>query len=305
MNKNVVFFHNDLDGIMSALFLSLSLNKEMIYIPAKHGGNTDKLIDRYYENKYKIYIVDFAPSKYATFNIDHHPSNSDQFASLDKSKYLYNHTAPSCAGLIVRNFGLSDYKEIAEAVDKVDSFNYETVEDALATHYDYIFSNLMLNDKNIDYCMKRALKILKTIKSENFFKRTCEILFGKKLIEQEIAKIQKINSDTLKVLDDVVYENFVFLKYEPGHNLNKNLAYKKRYDGVITEQKDESKQLYHHAFVLNNFKHEKFKNADVSVICKQFPGGGGHRMASGFSTKEPLTFDQFKRLVEQVLEQIS
>lgn len=305
MNKNVVFFHNDLDGIMSALFLSLALNKEMNYIPVRHGIKFQKLIERYSENNYKVYIVDFAPNKLATFNADHHSSNSDRFENLEKGTYLYNQTAPSCAGLIIRNFGLTDYKEIAFLVDKVDSFNYDSADEAIAIHYDFIFSELLLKNENVDYCMKKSLKILKTIKSEDFFKRACEIIFGKKAIDNEIEKIRKSNVETYKVLDDVVYRNFVFLKSSEEQPLNRSLAYKKGYDGVVTEQKDERKDVYHHAFVLNNFKKEKFKNADVSVICKQYPGGGGHRMASGFSTKEPLSLADFHNLVDQLLEQIS
>jgi nanoRNase/pAp phosphatase (c-di-AMP/oligoRNAs hydrolase) len=305
MVRNVVFFHNDLDGIMSALFLSIALNKEMIYIPAKHGINIQKLIERYSESNYNIYIVDYTPNKLATLSIDHHPSNLEYFNSLDKSKYLFNPSAPSCAGLIVRNFGLAEYKEIAALVDMVDSFDYKSVNEAAATHYDFIFSELILKDENVDYCMKRALKILKTFKSEEYFKRSCEIIFGKKAIESEILKIQKINAETYKVLDDIVYKNFVFLKSNEHQTLNGNLAYKKGYDGVFTEQKIEDKEVYHHALVVNKFKEEKFKNVDVSAICKKFPGGGGHRMAAGFSTSEPVSLEQFKDIIDQVLEQIS
>jgi oligoribonuclease NrnB/cAMP/cGMP phosphodiesterase (DHH superfamily) len=303
MKKEVMFFHNDLDGVMSALFLSMALNKEMIYIPAKHGSNFQKIVERYSENNYNIYIVDFTPNKLATFNADHHSSNADFFKTPDSKKSIFDSSAPSCAGLIAKKFAITNYDEIINIVDKVDSFSYDTPEDAAKVRYDFVFSKLILKSNNIDYCMKKALKILKTTNNEDFFKRASELIFGKMEIQKEINYITSVNAKTNKVLEDTTYENFVFLRSTSHEELNRNLAYLKGYDGVLSEYMVNDK--FHYALVLNKFKGDKFANADASKICQQYTGGGGHKMAAGFSTAEALTVDDFQRIVNQVLRQIA
>ena len=283
MNKNVIFFHNDLDGIMSALFLSLALNKEMIYIPANHDKQMSNLIDRYKSLNYKVYIVDFPPNEQADFCADHHLTSDNKFKLIDSNKKLYDPAASSCAGLIARHFGLSQYKEIIELVDKVDSFAWEKPEDAVKTRYDFIYSKLLLADSNIDFCMKKSLKILKNHNSLGFFKRASELIFGEQAVKEQIKKLEKLNEKTKLQLKDKVYKNFIHLISDDTEELNRNMAYVEGFDGVVSEY--HSLKGIHIAVVLNKFKGNKFDKADVSEICKKMSkNGGGHKMAAGFTS---------------------
>lgn len=301
MNKNVIFFHNDLDGIMSALYLSIALNKNMNYISAHHGIKINQLIEKYKEYNYNIYVVDFPPNRLATLNIDHHSSNSSVFDDMKKSQKIYDPDAPSCAGIIARHYGLHEYKNITDLVNKVDSFGWSTPEEAASLRYDYIFSKLMLdNNKNIDYCMKKALKILKTNNTIDFFKRASELIFSKAELEKQIKKELKHNDETRKIMDNNVYKNFILLKSNTEKEYNRNLAYIKGYDGVISEYK--VKDRYHVAVVVNEFKYEN-NNIDVSKICKEF-GGGGHKLAAGYTSLSTISQEEFRAIVDKILEQL-
>lgn len=139
-----IYYHNDLDGVMSAVMYAKLLkesNPGLIfhYSSVNYGTTnweTSSIVDKYNSD---IIIVDFKYHPHAAMWFDHHYANIDIVEEL-KSKGIvvpgrFDPTAPSCTNVIYNMEGRNKYidedliKKLVTEVDMIDSAGFKTLDD--------------------------------------------------------------------------------------------------------------------------------------------------------------------------------
>jgi len=132
---NHVFFHNDVDGIMSAaLFLCYQVNREFDYresilYPVQstmRGGSIQKTIDKIPKNE-SIAILDFEFNPMADIWFDHHFSEQLGPNRVNTGKIFYDSSAKSAVEIIAKEFEFKDVGSIIDMVNMIDSASYPDV----------------------------------------------------------------------------------------------------------------------------------------------------------------------------------
>lgn len=126
-----IFFHNDIDGIMSAAILQCyypSYIDSCMYPVAStmRGGSIKKFLDKIPEDD-NVAILDFEFNDRANFWIDHHYNVKLGPCQVNNEKIGYDPTAKSAAGIILKRCvaNISPFqKEVIDMIDMIDSASY-------------------------------------------------------------------------------------------------------------------------------------------------------------------------------------
>ena len=142
-----LYFHSPcFDGTVSAAIASTYLEQVRGYSEVLLHNVNYQLKDRWLaaELEHPCAIVDFLYHPAADFWADHHPTaflndeTQHHYENRSGPDLFYDSQAPSCAGLIWRQWGTmlsprpAHYKELVQWADRIDSARYESVEEAIS-----------------------------------------------------------------------------------------------------------------------------------------------------------------------------
>ena len=277
---DIVLFHYPCqDGLSSGWIVNKFHKENNIDIelyPIQHGQNIDfnKLINK------KIIFCDYAPSKYILDEIekiackitilDHHISSqkdleNKDYAIFDMNKsgagltwnYFYNSKCPLFIRMIEDRdlwlWNIPKSKEFTAGLRTVCS----SIEMYNFTDIFNIFDEILLNPFKFEFYIELGDIINKSI----------------------IIKCKYMAIDGLKKINH--YKNYNICIINCPHDLTSDLGntllISDLIDFAVLWSYNHTKEEYYISLRSNN-------KADVSLIAKEF-GGGGHKNASGFSTK--------------------
>lgn len=286
----MVFFHSDLDGIVSYLVLCWSLGKKLDYIPTTPRtlqADWEKWSEKKQTTE-NLYFLDLDVTKIGplidkkhTFIVDHHKTNT----------YCYKHAKSivknesSCAKLLYNilfkksdNSLTSAQKTLIALADDLDSY---TLAHPLSTDLNIVFHNTRnkitsfiedyyIGFKPFDMFKSNIIKLYK--KHQQEYIKKIEPYFGKIEIEGEPTLVGAV------FCDQYVSEccDHIFQKY------NTDIAI-----AVMLKQ--------NRIAVRRNLNNNKI---DVSRFVQRIVNGGGHEQAAG----GPITEDfiEFTKMLKPI-----
>lgn len=144
MNHTRIYYHNDLDGVMSAVLFAKLIRekapKAIFHYSSVNYGNKNfeqtSLIDKYNST---VIVVDFSYHPQAAVWFDHHLANKAKAEELKSKGTIvpgkFDETAPSCANVIFNSEGRDKFidedliKKVVDEVDMIDSASYPSIDD--------------------------------------------------------------------------------------------------------------------------------------------------------------------------------
>jgi oligoribonuclease NrnB/cAMP/cGMP phosphodiesterase (DHH superfamily) len=316
MNDNlecVVLYHNDLDGIFSALFLRKSppfqvlygmcSDKELVFREVKYGQPFPEDLRARITKDTTIYMVDFSYNREITEQLieeakevyiyDHHKEAEKELAGLPSAYYDKNECG---ASLVVNHYyqflGKLPDPKLVEAIKLIDFHQQkDTYAEILEYGLKLRFLNKTFEEAFVNYS--------KFCTGDHFGVLGVNALFdlSKPLYEQAQVKLNYFqkNKDKLSVPG-------VFGKYKIRFfNLEKDLY--NYYHEILYTSKDLGQIDFTMSFFLRaedmkwvfDLRSAKDSDVDVSLIAKNM-GGGGHEHAAGF----PMEYEEGLEFLKQL-----
>lgn len=308
-----VFYHGDMDGITSGYILCKNI------IPTQTFNNARKTTENFIEFDYNkqqnikdidfnpceiIYFVDCSPDEEVLeyllnkvakiFIIDHHISRKDMlekyFTEGKIEGMFYNGASATLITYCWANMIQKEGKTIAEVKEFLDWFSLSKVNQERA-------ENIPLSIKLINswdiwngfYIDAEPYKIVFESKrlTPLDIQEIYDLLYNERVISNTIKKgyIMKEQMDNWartfmeRYGYEVTYENKSFFVANLGNGNSKYFGDRiKDYDAVIT-------YCYNGDLWTMSIYSDNSKDFDCSEFAKSF-GGGGHKKAAGFRTKE-------------------
>lgn len=133
MDINHVFFHDDIDGIISAaIYMHYNKDVKCRLYPVTSTMRGEKFITFFNQilkgKTGKRVILDYQYHKDVDLWIDHHFNPDFGEAVISSEKFEYNTKSPSAARLVYKKYGSENkYNELIEDVDMIDSCGYSSV----------------------------------------------------------------------------------------------------------------------------------------------------------------------------------
>lgn len=285
-NEPIVFFHADLDGIVSYLTLCWVVNKKLPYV----ATTPMKLVEDW--NKYKtanpnstnvLYFLDLDVSKIGqqideknTVIVDHHKTNL--YAFKKATTVIYNET--SCAKMMHKTFKNSNLtNEQKTLIALADDWDSNTKATPLSENLNIVYHSMtnkvksFIEDyyegfKPFDTFKKNTITLYKKHRDE--YLKTLNPFVGEIEVEQIPAKICAV------FCNQYVSEccEYLFKK----HNCDVAIA-------VLLEQKKIAVR-----------RHPNNNKIDISKFVQRIANGGGHEAAAGGNLTEE--FMEFTKLLK-------
>ncbi len=287
-----VYFHNDMDGRVSAAVFLDFLKKQgddiANFYPVDHwmAKNWDKMV-RGSKNPTAIFDFYFHPR--AKFFFDHHSTTfiKDEWRKKFKPTQYYhlNFKFKSCAGLVLdvltKKFGYRASKKIRELVfwaDVVDAAEYASAKETI---------ELEKPGLKLDVFIEQAsgggdsLEWLIRMMSEKSVEEILKLKRVKVVLKKEREKIRRgvlYAQENLQVYDRVVFldltqSKVIRVRFAP-HYLYPGVRY------VITFMEDKG---HFRISVGGNPWQKESSRIDLGRYLKSKYGGGGHRRAAGIA----------------------
>jgi oligoribonuclease NrnB/cAMP/cGMP phosphodiesterase (DHH superfamily) len=303
-----LFFHNDVDGVMSmALFAhKTGLFKPMEY--ALHGMNTSSRGDKFRSmvdeiQKEPIIIMDYQYHEKATLWIDHHQNDKMGPDPILNDSICYDNRAQSAAALVFKYLESVGHKmepeltSVLNAVNMVDSANYPAIE--------FIFK-----DKSPIMVLRAFFET--SFPSEMMFCRCveviascgCDIEKANKVLNIDGSYVDMIEQEAQKVKNRIeIYGNFSLVRQKYAYQYPRysefyvaNCMYNMR----LSNENSTEMRLN----ISYNKWSGKKSNLNIGTYCstsKFIKRGGGHyNVGGGIIDKTRLDefLDAFSVLVE-------
>ncbi len=128
--RSVLYYHNDLDGVMSAAGYLIGTSTSAALRPAR-SKYRQSLLQTRPEGFTKVIVLDYAFSKFADLWIDHH--RYEKFKWSEGAEVHFNPNAKSSFEIVCQLYGVGDLDIISE-VNKHDSAEYDD--------FNYVFRSL-------------------------------------------------------------------------------------------------------------------------------------------------------------------
>ncbi len=289
--KQQILTHDDLDGIASAVLLSLALKIKDIKIQ-----DVDNSINI---NKNTI-ISDLPYHKNCYMWFDHHISNKTN--KKFKGKFELE---KSCARVIYNYFNKrfpKYYKELVKKVDKADSGDY-TIKDIKAYNPIYLidritFLSIFNNKKDKILFFKKLRNHLlnqrkfNDLLKDKQIKRLIKNVKDTDRISLSFIKKQGFIKDNTLIIDSSNYQGifnpfFIYTKYP-----------KCKYVLIITRRERRKRNKLGFLLIFNKF-YKTNKILNLGKICKKY-GGNGHKTIGGFRIK----LEDKEKVIKNILKQL-
>lgn len=313
-----IYFHRDMDGIGSAVLLSLILikkynhNKNKIrYIPVDYDKK-----DKWSDIKFKkpFAILDFLYHKDAIIYFDHHQSPfinndfkqhyelraSEGYIKLDRNSF-------STTQLIFNEFNIffkdniSDrYNELNEFVEQISMidrgmFKSPNLLECLDLEC-YNFNLILFNDRTDSFSIQLIQEFIDNNFKSVLYKDEYEkrLLRSKALYQSNLDKIETRLEQFGKIIfyNSVDPTNLPYYRFVPYHFYPKSNFVV----GIYKKRKN-----YFEVSVGRNPWKEKTLGIDIGELCQSF-GGGGHKDVGGITTNNYGTAYNIARRISHILE---
>lgn len=287
MKKWKILTHDDLDGVVSAVLLSIKLNTNQIKF---EDSNKKTIVDK------NTAVADIPYHNRCGMWFDHHIS-----AKINKKFKGKFALEKSCSRVIYNYFNKKFqgyYKKLVNKVDKGDSGNY-TISDIKTYNKIYLLDQIGF----LSLFKDRKENLLFLYKLFNHFRnqKSFDSLFKNIFIKKLVKRVKELDKKTLLFIkkkgiikNDVLIINstdktrrfsnfFIFTKYP-----------KCRY--IITMSKWKNK-----IGILITFNKLFFRNnpSNIGMICKRY-NGGGHKGIGGFTINKKNK----EKVLEEILKQL-
>ena len=281
---NHFFFHNDLDGIVSAALYAGAARSfdgcDYVLHPVAsvlYGKRFEAMLNGM-EN---VHILDYQYDPRARLWIDHHQNETIGFERVLNEKIAYDHTAKSAAHLVsdyvARFMGQQTDSAIIDAIDMIDSAGYPSV--------DFIFKDTS------PMMILRAFLEMTVYPSEMMYCRIVEVMSRCKSVPQALevlnidkGYVKKLEQKAMAVRNHIeVYGKVsVVRQRHPLQNprYSEALAVKTQYNVRITDASSTEKRIQ----VAYNKWHEQPNLVNIGKYlreCKMCQNGGGHFNVGG------------------------
>ncbi|MGC9611059.1 MAG: DHH family phosphoesterase [Minisyncoccia bacterium] len=268
MKKIVVFYHKDCpDGFGAAWAAWKKFGNKAEYIPIQASQTPDQLGNIKLRNQ-EIYFLDVCVSasklqglkknNKSVVVIDHHATNNETIKNAGDWRFNIKHSGS------VLSWTYFHFKKpvpwLLRYIEDADLWKYKL------PNPDEISVRLFL--LNFDFAVWN--KLAKTFESKKF--RNEYAKEGKLLLEYENAIIR----DILKNTYEVKFEGRIsrVVNTSVSHSTVGNMLIDKKHPIGITWYENRGTRRY---------SLRSKGETDVSKLAKQFPGGGGHKHAAGFT----------------------
>lgn len=289
MTKYHIYFHNDLDGLVSSaiMFDFLVKNDDGVasFNPIDYAPG---LRENWAKYKFKepFVLMDFLYHPRAAWWFDHHETTF--INPLWRKKYknddrhFFDPKYKSCCGAILyhlkKTYGYkvpSDLSLIVEGADIVDSAGYKSAKEAISTEKDYRKFSFFLHEANINNKTWAWLSMALPY-------RPLKKILADSRIKNKLAKILGSWGRGLKfVKEKTVIKGMVGVLYARNSKLPTNsymvyYLYPKLAYSLVVYQNGKS----YHIGVGRNLWFKLKKDVNVSKLMSNY-GGGGHRGVGG------------------------
>jgi oligoribonuclease NrnB/cAMP/cGMP phosphodiesterase (DHH superfamily) len=290
-NQTTVFFHKDLDGIVSYLVLCWAANKKFNYVattPMKLIGDWQNW-QAQHNAESKLYFLDLDVSKIgehidteSTIIFDHHKTNIYPYKNA--KTVIYNET--SCAKLIYKNLvSATDLKNITDAqktlIALADDWDSNTKSTPLSENLNIVYHSMSKKVESFiqdywngfvpfDKFKQNTIALYKKHREEYLSK--LNVYLG--TIEFEKEKFNVGAAFCEKYIAECC--DYLFEKYKVDVAI-----------AVILEQKRIAVR-----------RNNNITNIDVSKFVQRIASGGGHEAAAGGNLTEE--FIEFTKLLKPI-----
>lgn len=303
-----LFFHNDVDGVMSAAIFAhkTGIFKSMEYV--LHGMNSSSRGDRFESmvsaiNKEPIIILDYQYHEKATLWIDHHQNSKMGIDPVLNDSICYDARAQSAAALVFKYLESAGHNmeqeltPVLNAVNMIDSAGYPDVA--------FIFKD------------KSPMMVLRAFfegafPSEMMFSRCVEVIAAcgcniekaNKVLNIDGSYVDMMEKEALKVKSKIeIYGNFSLVRQKYAYQHPRYAEYyvaNSMYNMRISSENSSEMRVN----ISYNKWSGKKNNLNIGTYCstsKFIKRGGGHyNVGGGIIDKSRLDefLDSFSILVE-------
>lgn len=217
MNTNHIFFHNDIDGIISAaLYMHYNKNQKCRLYPVTsimRGKKFDDFFTQIVKGKDdKKIILDYQYNKNADLWIDHHFNTELGDCTISSEKINYNPKALSAAGIVDSVLSKTHlFPDLIEDVDVIDSCSYKSVNEifkdtkpimVLNAYIEQMFPNDMV------YC-----RIVEMINSCNL-----NIFEANYLMRINSYYVKELEKSAMKIKNSIVISKWISIVNQKREN---------------------------------------------------------------------------------------
>lgn len=287
MKKWKILTHDDLDGVVSAVLLSIALKTNKIKFDSdNHKCKVDKntvVADLFYHNGCGLWF-------------DHHISN--KINKKFKGKFVLE---KSCARIIYNYFNKkfpNYYKKLVDQTDKADSGGYNL--NNIKT-YDKIY--LLDRVGFLSPFNNRKENLFFLYRLFNYFRNQNDLneIFKDEFIKKITNRVKKVDSKSLSFIKNkgmIKNKTLLIDSSDKMRIFNPFFIYTKypecKYLVIITKRKDKTGIL----IIFNKFY--KTKNiSNIGKILKKY-GGGGHKVIGGCR----INPKNKEKVLEEILKQL-
>lgn len=295
-----IYYHNDLDGVMSAVMyakLFRESNPGLIfhYSSVNYGNKnwvSSPIVDKYNSD---IVVVDFAYHPQAALWFDHHLSNKGTADKLKEKGIIipgkFDHTAPSCADVIYNMEGRDKYIDelliarLVNEVNMIDNAQFKTLDD-------------VYGDKTFGPKMRWAFQEA-AVESDAFTKELIHLY-----VEDRTALYKLVDYNQLPDIAEWRYikgikraeeaykefvkfvqqkDNIVYYEVPKYLMCDRYFAFRYNIECDYTVYVLPTSTGAHVGVAKNPWKsHDKLTvRIDVAELCQQYNNGGGHSDVGG------------------------
>jgi len=305
LKKYYIYYHNDMDGIGSSILVILFLLKKLnlsidnfVTIPVDYDLNSQW---HTYTIKQPAAILDFLYHPDAKIWFDHHGDPfvgnnvyydhyKARISSSDNDDYiLWDKGATSAIKMIFTMWQdfykkkycslYNDLKNMVMQIDKIDSANFDHVDQWYNCEFEVLKINLVLvqNRNNDPFYANNLLNKLLKLGCKNIIQ---DILFQDqfKIAQQKMYDSYEIVKNFLEIHGNVVFYNSTKAKNTRFYRF---FPYKFKPDAQYTVGIYRKNKSYEVSIGKNPFRSTNHQ-VDIGKLCSAF-GGGGHRNVGGIN----------------------
>lgn len=276
MTSNIIYYHSPCTDGIASMFVATRKLKDYSLFPFSHGN----IIETNHENK-NIYFLDMAPprniydeliKRNKVIILDHHVSNMKEYTY--KLENVYFNMDKSGVGMAWEFFMKDETKmpDFLKMIQDRDLWKFQIEKTKEFCEGFYLAST---SCESLEEVLKLYEELL-----DNPDKIKKYIDMGKILLKQKMIKVNYLKDKLIE--KTYIYKGHkVCMANTDGDivsDLGNALSLDERCDFAILWRYDHISEKY-------NVSMRSSDKVDVSIICKEF-GGGGHKNAAGCSTNE-------------------
>ncbi|VVB99594.1 Uncharacterised protein [uncultured archaeon] len=290
-----LYTHTDLDGVFSAVLLSVVEEVDEIKFVDPGTVQAGKIPFREFD-----IISDLPFDKRCGMWFDHHESSKPKEGQKFEGAWAMK---PSCARVIydwAENPYLDKYKDALEEVDRIDSGNVPIGQARQPSGWFLLSNTLESNaEKRVDdYYRRHVIELIRKNPDINAVLADEEVAERVKNVNNDLAKFKELLLANTKMMGKVAFSDMRGVTEFPrGNNYLVYSLFPSAVTSVRIMPLDDEKDSVKLSVGHNIYGHKS--TFDVGAAMKKL-GGGGHRPVGGASVAKDEVDEIVKKLIREI-----